>query len=281
MMEKQPKEPKGGYIPTRSMFIAKSTLRCLQILFAVLALGLTGSISFGTNIGVVLPFIVVSPCVLLTLIWTIIELLAIKVQDHHRGLPPPAVLSMDLICWLALVGCNAGLAVLGMTSDLRDVITYQWSLEYRQGRLQPWELEEVRDVAYRALAVVAFVSILTALHVSTFSIACYETHMRNREPKPPAPAQQTILVVQNGNGPPTMLGPATAVASGGQVVYQVAAPAPGQQQPGQVYYVPVQAVPVAGVTQTAVQQVQPEYTGVRQHQAVPAVPLIQMAGKKE
>lgn len=65
-MTKEPKEPKGGYIPSRGMFIAKSTLRCLQILFGILALALTGSISFGTKIGEVMPFIVVSPCVSLS-----------------------------------------------------------------------------------------------------------------------------------------------------------------------------------------------------------------------
>ncbi|KAK4444703.1 hypothetical protein QBC34DRAFT_442229 [Podospora aff. communis PSN243] len=224
-----------------------------------------------------MPFIIVSPPVLLALLWDITEALAIKVKDHRRGLPPPSVLAMDLIVWLALAGCNVGLGFIGMTGDLNDVLRPGLG-SYRQGTIPPNLRSKVQEVAYMALTVVALVSVLTALHVSTFSIACYETHMRNRKPEPVA--QSAILVMQNGNGPTAQLASAVPVTVGGQVLLIDSA---SGQPPQKVYYVPVQAVPVGcnmPQNMKAALSAQPEYTGVRQHQAAPAVPLIQRAGKK-
>jgi hypothetical protein len=94
-------------------------------------------------------------------VWDIAEAIAVKVKDHHRGLPPPAVVTMDLVVWLALVGCNAGLGFIGMASDLNDTLSYPLSAYYRQGTVPPGLRSAVQEVAYKALATVAFVSVST------------------------------------------------------------------------------------------------------------------------
>ncbi|KAK1831656.1 hypothetical protein QBC39DRAFT_350579 [Podospora conica] len=222
------------YCPSHGVWVAKASLRWVQILIGILILALTGAI-LGNEVGNVLPFIIASPSVALALLWDLSEVITIHRRKAHRGISPPAVVVMDLIVVLALVGSNAGLGYIGMATDLNDTLAYPISAYYREGSLKPWELDgPVKDVKYMALVVVVFMCLLTSLHISTFIIACYETHIRKKPLAPPA-QPTTIVVMANSTSSPQPTVP------GGQVYYQMATPPPGHP-PGQMYFVPVQGV---------------------------------------
>lgn len=51
------------YCPSHGIWVAKATLRWVQILLGILILALAGALSFGNEVGNVLPFIIASPSV--------------------------------------------------------------------------------------------------------------------------------------------------------------------------------------------------------------------------
>lgn len=188
-------------------------------------------------------------------------------RKGHKGLHPGFNVGMDLIIWLGLVGCNAGLGIIGMTSDLNDVLAPPLASSYRQGYV-PAELRgAIQELARKGLVVVVFVCILTwvpfssnfiypfnehyhlhgtrTFHLALFSIACYETHIRNRKP------QQGPFVTQNTVAPARLI-------SGDQVYFLVPGPPTGQTQ--QTYNLPEQPLPIQ-----------------KQPMEIPAVPLIAYA----
>lgn len=51
------------YCPSHGVWVAKASLRWVQILLGILILALTGALTFGNEVGNVLPFIIASPSV--------------------------------------------------------------------------------------------------------------------------------------------------------------------------------------------------------------------------
>jgi hypothetical protein len=138
------------------MWVSKLTLRCVTIVFDVIALGLAGS-GLGFGFLMIGPPVSSSRCfcpsvpklrlilqALVSLCWCVAELICIVKRGGHRGIHPGANVGMDLVLWLGLMACTIMYGLFG------PIYSYSYS---RNGY-------RVSDFQATAIAIVSFGSLL-------------------------------------------------------------------------------------------------------------------------
>ncbi|KAK4209036.1 hypothetical protein QBC37DRAFT_324681 [Rhypophila decipiens] len=134
------------------MYTTKFALRVIQFVLSVAMVGLVGSTMQAGFLGVGI-LIVSAPATIVSMCWSLSEMICIYVRGGHRGIHPGACVAVDLLLWLAFIGATA---MLSLSQTLDDAVA-------------------------KGKALIGLGATLVILHFATFVIACYETNVRNRK----------------------------------------------------------------------------------------------------
>ncbi|KAM7219584.1 hypothetical protein V8F06_004965 [Rhypophila decipiens] len=198
------------------MYTTKFALRVIQFVLSIAMIGLVGSTMQAGFLGVGI-LIVSAPATIVSMCWSLSEMICIYVRGGHRGIHPGACVAVDLLLWLAFIGATAMLSFLGIATAAMGLLAYPSSLKQRD--LDSFNRDSstgygsssssssygygsgssssssssssyddydslsqtLDDAVAKGKALIGLGATLVILHFATFVIACYETNVRNRK----------------------------------------------------------------------------------------------------
>ncbi|KAK7431049.1 hypothetical protein QQZ08_002329 [Neonectria magnoliae] len=165
------------HVSPRGMWSSKMTLRILSVIFSIILIGVCA--------GTMDPWALIEFCppAGIAFIWNIADTICLCVRRGHPGIHPGACVGVDLLLWLGYIVSVTLFALFGL-----DGAYYYGYYNYYNS------LGGSSVSAYRAIFAFGILEIL--VHFTLFVIACYETHVRNRNSR----AQQVIYIPAGSKG---------------------------------------------------------------------------------
>ncbi|CAG9971657.1 unnamed protein product [Clonostachys byssicola] len=228
-----PQQLPPPHVSPKKTWGTKIGFRIASFIFCIILIGLSAHQTTSRYYDGVYALVFMVPPAAFSAIWNVAEGICILVRRGRRGMHPAAIVSIDLLLWLAYVALTITYALFGFY----DGYYYYYDSYYNSRYNTPGTIQAI--VAFGALEVIC--------HFSLFVIGCVETNIRNRAGPQivyyaAPPGMQVVPFPPNGAFP----APGQGVAVPQNAYFQ---PAPnGSYPPQQPHYSWAPAPAPAGVS---------------------------------
>ncbi|KAM7208412.1 hypothetical protein V8F20_001390, partial [Naviculisporaceae sp. PSN 640] len=103
------------HVSPLGMYTTKFSLRLIQFVLSIAVVGLVGS-TMQAGFWALGTLIVSAPATVVSICWSLSEMICIYVRAGHRGIHPGACVAVDLLLWLAFIAATAMLSILGIAT---------------------------------------------------------------------------------------------------------------------------------------------------------------------
>ncbi|VUC27158.1 unnamed protein product [Clonostachys rosea] len=150
----------------------KIGFRIASFIFCIVIIGLSGQQASNGRYAGFYALIFMVPPAAFSAIWNVAEGISILARRGRRGMHPAAIVSIDLLLWLAYVALTVTYGLLAwFDGDYDDYYYDSYNSRYNSSWYGSPGLVQA-TVAFGALEVIC--------HFSLFVIGCVETNIRNR-----------------------------------------------------------------------------------------------------
>ncbi|CAH0049474.1 unnamed protein product [Clonostachys solani] len=165
-----PQQLPPPHVSPKKTWGTKLGFRIASFIFCIIIIGLSAYQATSRFSGVYALVFMLPPAAF-SAIWNVAEGICILVRRGRRGMHPAAIVSIDLLVWLAYVALTVTYALFGWYDDYYYSYYYDsYNSRYNSG--SPAIIQAL--VAFGALEVIC--------HFSLFVIGCVETNIRNNSP---------------------------------------------------------------------------------------------------